>query len=181
MNDYDKQADDFLKATNTTMECTFLKHGKHFENDTEERDIYNIVLSRGHRSMTIKFGQSLNDSGITLFNIKRKVNISDSALRKIKSLDPVKDRAKIFGLVKTGVNFHISFNDINFGTEPTSYDVLACLTKYDPGSLENFCDEFGYDLDSKSAEKIYNAVREEYLNVCALFGQDEMEQLIEIQ
>ena len=131
--------------------------------------------------MTIKFGQSLNDSGITLFNIKRKVALSDSELRKIKSLDLIKDRQKIFRHVRAASRIHIEFKDINFGKEPTSYDVLACLTKYDPGSLEDFCSEFDYDLDSKSAEKTYDAVREEYLNVCALFGQEEMEVLSEIQ
>jgi len=64
--------------------------------------------------------------------------------------------------------------------KPTRYDVLASITKYDPGTLENFCYEFGYDIDSKKTEKIYNAVQEEYKNIINLFG-DIMEELNEIQ
>ena len=64
---------------------------------------------------------------------------------------------------------------------PTAYDVLACLTKYDPGTLEDFCDEFGYDLDSKKAERVYNAVKDEYNNLCMLFSDEELAELTEIQ
>lgn len=64
---------------------------------------------------------------------------------------------------------------------PTAYDVLACLTKSDPGTLEDFCNEYGYDLDSKKAEKTYKAVKDEYNNVCMLFSDEEMAELSEIQ
>ena len=63
---------------------------------------------------------------------------------------------------------------------PNSYDVLACLTKYDPGNFENFCSDFGYDTDSKKAEKTYLAVKDEYLNVTRLFTDSEIEILNEI-
>ena len=45
--------------------------------------------------------------------------------------------------------------------EPTIYDVLACLTKYDVGSFAEFCSEFGYPPDRK-AKITYNAVCKEY-------------------
>jgi hypothetical protein len=59
--------------------------------------------------------------------------------------------------------------------EPKLYDILTCLTKYNPGTFENFCSEFGYDEDSKSAEKTYNAVKEAYINMCRLFSDEELE------
>lgn len=65
--------------------------------------------------------------------------------------------------------------------EPTAYDILACLTKYDPGTFEDFCREFGYDTDSRSAEKTYNAVCEEYEKVKTIWTDAEIEQLAEIQ
>jgi hypothetical protein len=65
--------------------------------------------------------------------------------------------------------------------EPNNYDILCCLTKYDPGSFENFCSEFGYDTDSKKADKTYLAVVNEWANVCALFNDDEINELSEIQ
>lgn len=64
--------------------------------------------------------------------------------------------------------------------EPNLYDVLACLTKYDPYSFEDFCSEYGYDSDSRKAEKIYNAVCKEYEAVERLFG-DCLDELREIQ
>ena len=64
--------------------------------------------------------------------------------------------------------------------EPTMYDVLACLTKYDPGTFENFCSDYGYDTDSRSAERTYKAVCKEWQAVERLFG-DIIEELQEIQ
>lgn len=64
--------------------------------------------------------------------------------------------------------------------EPTTYDILSCLTKYDPETFEDFCSEFGYDTDSRSAKKIYKAVVKEYDNMCKLFNDKEMEVLREI-
>lgn len=64
---------------------------------------------------------------------------------------------------------------------PTAYDVLACITKYDPGTFENFCDDFGYDTDSRSAERTYNAVVQEWLQISALFSEQELEELRDIQ
>lgn len=64
---------------------------------------------------------------------------------------------------------------------PSAYDVLTCLQKYDPYTFENFCSDFGYDEDSRKAEKIYKSVCEEWENVSKLFTPEELEQLQEIQ
>ena len=70
---------------------------------------------------------------------------------------------------------------IHYPTAPNEYNVLACLQKYDVGTFEDFCNDFGYDTDSRTAEKTYNAVCDEYKQLCAIFSDDEMEQLQEIQ
>lgn len=64
--------------------------------------------------------------------------------------------------------------------QPTEYDILACLTKHDVGSFENFCSEFGYDEDSRKAEKTYFTVQKEYSGVCLIWNSKEREQLQEI-
>lgn len=61
------------------------------------------------------------------------------------------------------------------------YDVLAALTKYDPGTFLDFCAEFGYDSDSISALKTYWAVCEEYAGLARIFTREELERLAEIQ
>jgi hypothetical protein len=63
---------------------------------------------------------------------------------------------------------------------PTAYDVLACVTKWNPGTFENFCSEFGYDEDSRRALKTYKAVCKEWRNISKLFTETELEQLQEI-
>ena len=64
--------------------------------------------------------------------------------------------------------------------EPAMYDILTCLTKYDPETFDNFCAEFGYDIDSRNSKKIYKAVCKEFAAVERLFG-DVIEELQEIQ
>jgi hypothetical protein len=66
------------------------------------------------------------------------------------------------------------------GEEPTMYDVLACFQKYDVGSFEEFCSDFGYSTDSITAHKTYKAVCKEYAAIQRLFTVEELEQLQEI-
>jgi hypothetical protein len=67
------------------------------------------------------------------------------------------------------------------GNAPTEYDVISCLQKYDVGNFGNFCSEFGYNVDSSKAEKIYKAVCKEFFKVSNFFTDTELEQLQEIQ
>jgi hypothetical protein len=64
---------------------------------------------------------------------------------------------------------------------PTPYDVLACIQKYEVGSFENFCGDFGYDIDSRPAEKIYKGVSKEWEKVNSFFSESELAELKEIQ
>jgi hypothetical protein len=72
-------------------------------------------------------------------------------------------------------------NQKNEIVSPSAYDVLTCLTKYDVGTFENFCSDFGYDTDSRTAERTYKAVLEEWQNVEKLFTSEQLEELQEIQ
>jgi hypothetical protein len=65
-------------------------------------------------------------------------------------------------------------------THPTEYDALAVITKYDPGTFENFCSESGYNTDSRNAVRTYKAVRKEWNNVSKLFTPEQLEQLQDI-
>jgi len=63
---------------------------------------------------------------------------------------------------------------------PTLYDILSCLTKYNPETFETFCGDYGYNEDSRKAEKIYKAVVREWKRVETLFI-DVLDELREIQ
>ena len=62
MSEYDKQAEQFLKETETEFKVEFLENGLYFLDDTKTRDIYKITLKKGERVYNFKFGQSINDS-----------------------------------------------------------------------------------------------------------------------
>ncbi len=64
---------------------------------------------------------------------------------------------------------------------PTAYDVLTCLEKYEHADFDDFCDNYGYDNDSRKAKKLYLAVKKEYNNISRLFSAEEIERLQEIQ
>lgn len=61
-NEYDKQADDFLKETNTKFSIKYLKHDKYFPDDKESRDIYRFKLTKDGKTYSGTFGQSITDS-----------------------------------------------------------------------------------------------------------------------
>jgi hypothetical protein len=65
--------------------------------------------------------------------------------------------------------------------EPDLYSVLSCLQKYEVGTFEDFCSDFGYDNDSRTAEKTYKAVVKEFKGMENLFNSDELELLQMIQ
>ncbi len=176
MTNYEQQAQEFLQKTNTTFEAKFLKNDFHFDGDKEKRDIYEITLSRGDRKMVFNFGQSIVKSGFyAKTNRGHRADLDRALLNSPKHKQHLEASIKMFagwGRIKG--------DEIHRPEAPTAYDVLACLTKYDVGTLENFCGEFGYDLDSKKAEKTYSAVKKEFADVQRLWTDSEIELLQEI-
>lgn len=158
--DYNKQAEQFLTETGTTFKAELVGHDKYFPDDKESRDIYQITLERkGKKPFVFRFGQSIANSATDMKG-GHKESIS---------------------FIRSGRSFPLKSEDFSQKRKaPSAYSALACLTKYEVGTFENFCDDFGYDKDSRKAERIYFDVQKEYQNVLRLFG-DEMEKLQEIQ
>ena len=65
--------------------------------------------------------------------------------------------------------------------KPTRYDILACLIKYNPGTFNEFCDEFGYNNNSMRDFKTYQDVCEEWEGISKIFTEEQLEELREIQ
>ena len=124
---YNETADLFIKTLGVKIKKDYLKHDYHFANDKQARRIFKIKISRGRKSYSFDFGQSINE-------------------------------------------------DAN---EPSNYDILTCLQKYEVGTFENFCSDFGYNEDSKKVEKIYKAVLKEFAGMRRLFSSDDLEILLE--
>lgn len=156
--DYQKQANDFLEKSAITFTPIFVKYDKHFSDDKDSRDIYDCIFKREGKSLLkIRFGQSIAHSGkIKLKDLQQTKKTVDS--RKWDSIvdNPNKET-------------------------PTSYDVLACITKDEPGTFEDFCNNYGYNIDSIKDQNTYYLVVEEWQKVSAFFTPEELEQLQEIQ
>lgn len=173
---YSEAAELVAKEFGIKMTAEFVANKKHFDDDEEDRDVYSITLCVGSRSYKFKFGQSLNDSGFYVLQGKRKTYLDRT---KIKTRQDA--IMHINALAGQGFVFDANIDTIHFPVVPTMYDILTCLTKYDPDSFENFCSEYGYDTDSRKAEKTYNAVCDEWLNVSRLFSDEQLEVLQLIQ
>lgn len=131
MNEYVKQAKDFLTSCNATMKITFLgKDTNRMWGESILRNTYRATIRTPLGSMWVKFWDSIYDT--------------------------------------------------QQGNKPTEYDILACLQKYDVGSLEDFISEYGYDPEHHNVQQIYNAVCNEYGKVCRCFTEEQIEAMCEI-
>lgn len=171
MSKYTEQAEKFLKDTETKFSVKFVEYARHFVGDKEMRDIYEITLQRGERKFVFNFGQSINASGRFWKYGNSSRGVSNGFLPKGSKVwhKPVDSCT---GMREWEVNKNWA--------EPTAYDVLACLTKNDPGTFEDFCNDFGYDTDSRTAEKTFKAVVNEWQNIAMLYTDKEIEALQEI-
>lgn len=152
MNEYIKQATDFLQKTHAKMKIRYVGLAVNKEwKEKDERCLYEITLTSPRGSMTFDFWDSIQNTKI------RTTPFDEYNVQANKKLAAKK---------KTAV--------------PSVYDVLACLTKCDPGTFEDFCSDYGYDEDSRTAERIYFAVQKEYTQLARLFTPDEMDELAEI-
>jgi hypothetical protein len=108
-----------------------------------------------------------------------KMKIGESEYKKHFPTD--KDNRYVFKITlkKGGKQYTFNFGQsISEGSnEPTLYSVLSCLQKYDVGTFEDFCGDFGYDEDSRTAERTYKAVVKEFQAMERLFNSDELELL----
>jgi hypothetical protein len=80
-------------------------------------------------------------------------------------------------------SFWNSQHDMQEGKSPTAYNVLACISSdiYTPETFEEFCAEYGYDADSRKAEKTFKRADRLARRLRAFFHEDEREQLSEIR
>ena len=86
-----------------------------------------------------------------------------------------------FGRARMTIYFSKGYG--HHGAEPTADEVLDCLAS-DAGGVENsnsfadWCGEYGYDEDSRKAEKTYKACRHNSNRLRSFLGDDLFEQLL---
>lgn len=68
-------------------------------------------------------------------------------------------------------------------TVPTVTDVMYCLVSdaqcAEYGDFDDFCDNLGYDNDSREAERIYNACRDTFFKLRSMFNLEQLSELFQ--
>lgn len=167
--DYLQKVIDFLEKINTSISIVFKENNFHFAEDKSVRDRYTVTLKRGDRSFTFIYGQSIMNS--QYYQLKGAKDITFTLNGK--------DRTS--GYETNSKKFLEESCVKKKGIPPNEYDVLTCLTLYDPETFEFFCSYHGFIIDSIKAKKLYTEVKEEWMHVCMLFSDEELELLREIQ
>jgi hypothetical protein len=87
------------------------------------------------------------------------------------------------GRARVSFDFWNSHKDMQDGKEPDAYDVLSCIASdlYAPETFEEFCSEYGYDEDSRKAERTFKATNDLNRRLRAFFTAEEIEGLQEIE
>jgi hypothetical protein len=165
---YDLAVETISKVFDFSFVAAFLKNDYHFQDDTDTRDIYTITLKRGSRSYSFKYGQSIVNSSHYLDN-KSKLEFTLNG----KGIGNTYSIGKAYLERNVGKGSFYLYSLIA-GKKPSLYNVLTCLQKYEVGTFEDFCSEFGYDTDSRRAKKTYKAVSKEYQSMCGLFSNEEL-------
>jgi hypothetical protein len=174
---HEKAAEIAAKELNISLKVEFLKNDYHFDGDKDKRDIYKCTIIKGLRNYTFNFGQSLQNSGEyqVVKHLQNKIWVEQTTGGKIHLSKEEFQKLKYIQGIEKDILKNPNFK------APTMYDVLTCLQKYDVGTFDDFCSEFGYSEDSRKAEKTYKAVLEEYNAMRLLFSDEELQILSYIQ
>lgn len=168
MSEYVNQATEFLQKAHAEMKINFVGLAINKEwKEKEKRCLYEVTLTSPRGSMVFDFWDSIRNTEIKGMTIEayaeKRYRVPFSSLTQAEKMQASKELA---AKKKAAV--------------PSVYDVLACLTKCDPGTFVDFCSDYGYDEDSRTAERVYFAVQKEYAQLARLFTPAQMDELVEI-
>lgn len=177
MTDYQKQAQDFLTKTGTTIKKEFDRYGKHFDDDKYDRNIWTITISNKYHTYTFKFWDSVANSSIDW----KKYGLPDYQVKILQAKGIVNYET----LLKSKFDFENWYRIIAIAknytpVEPDDYSILAWFYPLSSTNFADFCADFWYDTDSIKAKKIFDACIVEDSNLRKLFDRSEIDELIEI-
>ena len=179
--DYKKQAEDFLRITNTKMEVVKAEPQKkpNWAKEGEKHGInYKITLTNKRHSYTFDFCDSVYNAEVIEAIEKYEKRTFLQTREDYKREDILKKHGL---LSKVRATHSKDRGDIVKEFEPNAYSVLACLSPLYEDSFKDFCGAFGYDEDSITAERIYRACIEQDRNIRKLWDISELEKLGKIQ
>lgn len=176
LTEYDIQTQKFVEKTGLKIDKSYCGHYKRFEDAKYISAQWRIKFSReGKMEFWFDFSDSVHNS----------FSKTEQGSYRRKPLTAGDFNYTAIRLqLETGTHREGSSLPFILHYErkpPSDYDILACLTKYDPSTFEDFCGDFGCDTDSRKAEKTYFAVQKEYQNLRGMFSETELVLMAEIQ
>ena len=163
------------------FEVKLLDNEAVFPNSKDNKKIeqFKVILTHKERIINFNFYNSIMEREISK-NLKLNLEQYPKGILKIRDFraymkkqmwggyDKVKNLKE---LTETRI-YYLLYGIINsFAMDRTT----------ETDNFKFFCDNFGYDEDSRKAEKIYKAVLEEYKNVKMLWTDEEIKKLAEIE
>lgn len=182
-NNYEKQAIDFLKSTETTLSMEYLDYNVYFPQDKDKRDIWQVTLNNARWVYKFTFGNSIMESkDFDLSNIwdtiawliKRYMSKTDKNLKDLTQQQLDNLMFSSYSLLPVSKLKEIHWK------QPSAYNILASMDLIYSDTFEDFCDDFGYENDSITAKKTYDDCLKQDRNLRKLFDHKELELLSEI-
>jgi hypothetical protein len=126
----------------------------YFDGDKEERIILRVIILRGEKNISFRFGMSIIDT--ELFSGNEPDRMQHNSFKRYTSVELMGKRKE----VKDGL----------------LYSVLSCIASdyFVPDTFTDFCSEFGYDEDSRKAEKLFHDCREQSTKLHTIFKEEEI-------
>lgn len=185
-NEYEKQANDFLKSTDSKLSFVFNGLTNRFdptnEDITEKTFEFAWILKKGGRELSGLFNCSIRDTR----KILRKTvpSLDWSINKKLLAKGNKYEIRQVYShalnvLEKQPNRFK---GKILKDFQPSNYDLLACLQAHEvEEDLQDFMLEFGYEVDQLThAMKIHKACLSEYIGLLKMYDTKELEALNEI-
>jgi hypothetical protein len=128
--------------------------------EQENKQLNDFLMSKGVKAKVtfIKKGFHFND---------------DTIERNIYRLTLIKGKKKVS--FRFGDSIHNTEHDL----EPNVYNIMSCLTYYEPGTFRDFCGDYGYNEDSIKALSTYKEVVKQYNKLLSMFTSNELQTMTE--
>ena len=176
---YHGQAQAFLAGTETIIEARFhaMKAGHFGPDDKDIRDIWEIRMTRNGRVYQFHFGESIKRTEERLERIAGSTR-SESGERMRHGYTLGFPAQSKFQKWETAAREWVKLETMEAMSmnAPKAYSILACMTTYEPGDVDEFAANYGYEKPSQ-AIRAHEAVTKEYNALRAMFDNDELETL----
>lgn len=188
-NNYKGQAAHFCDITRTILEIVECVPQKppQWWNSSQDRDIkhgikYSITLKNPRGAYTFDYWGSIADAEKLELarDVVQRQNFDSPRFFALSDFLEKQTGKKLEKLAMFGVNKSKIIARVKEAIKPSAYDILTCLHPMSEDTFEDWCVLFGYDTDSRTAEKTYNACVEQDRMLRQLFTHAELEAMQEI-